>query len=328
MGFFSKTFKSIKKLGKSLIGPALGAGAGYLAAPFTGGLSIPLSMGIGAGLGGATQTALGGGDTGDILTSGALSGLGGYGVGSLMPNPVGATTLSSSAPSAVGAGAAGAATASGTGATGLGTSGISLTSPYTAGASYSLPGAAGTAAKIGGMAAPTAAGAGGATGAGGILAGLKKWGPLAIGADYLAKGAGIGAQQDASEEALSQYLGAHKESTEWTDSDRQKMMKAVMGIYSEDVEAAKRKASSSMADRGVGGGAYGQRVDKIKRQGREAAARSLSGTHGPSGKPPSASAFFANAAAQGRSAGAETAQDALNFGGQLSTLALINQLFR
>jgi len=100
-----------------------------------------------------------------------------------------------------------------------------------------------------------------------------------------------------------------------------------MGIYSQDVSAAKRKASSSLAERGIGGGSYGKQAADIQRQARLNVAQSLGKTYGPSGQPPSASAFFSNAAAQGRNAGAETAQDVLNLGGQLSSLYLVNQLF-
>jgi len=103
MGFFKKITKPFKKIAKpfkSLLGPAAGAGLGYLLAPMTGGLSIPASMALGGALGGVGQTALTGGHTEDYLKSGILGGLGGYGAGSLLkPAAVGATSLGSGAPS-------------------------------------------------------------------------------------------------------------------------------------------------------------------------------------------------------------------------------------
>jgi len=318
---------------KNLLGPVLGGGLGYLLAPFTGGLSIPASMALGAGLGGGAQSLFEGGNLGDALLSAGMGGLGGYGVGSMIGGlgSAGAATLGAGAPSI--AAPVAATGAEGTAAAGLGTSGLSissLTSPYAGGASLSgsLPGAADMLSTIGGVAAPTmpAAGVGaGGAGAGGMLSGIKKYAPYLIGADLLTKGMGISSEQGASQEALDQYLGAHQGATEWTASDRSNMMKAIMGLYSEEANALKRKSSSSLAGRGISGGAYGKQVDKIQRESREGAARSLASTFGPSGKPPSADAFFQNAKSQGRDPYSETMNDVLNIGGQFGTMAMLSK---
>jgi len=149
---------------------------------------------------------------------------------------------------------------------------------------------------------------------------IKKYAPYLLGADLATKGLGISSEKGASSDALSNYLGAHKDATEWTPEDRAAMMKAISGIYSEQSNAMKRKASTSLADRGVGGGTYGKRAEQIERQSREASARSLAGTFGPSGKPPSAQAFFKDAEAQGRNPLSETMNDALSMLGEFGVL--------
>ncbi len=181
---------------------------------------------------------------------------------------------------------------------------------------------------------PTAqAGAGGAQyggvpaatgGGGGIMSALGLGGrakyllPLMMGADYFTKKKGIESQS----EAMDKYLAQFKESTEWSESDREGMMTALMGIYSEEGAAAKRKAAASAAARGTGGGGYGRNVERIAQQGREAAARSLAGTYGPSGRAPNISAYLA----KGRSAGNETIQDWLGLGGQMMSNYMLSQI--
>ncbi len=161
-------------------------------------------------------------------------------------------------------------------------------------------------------------------GGGGIMSALGLGGrgkyllPLMMGADYLTKRKAIGTQG----EAIDKYLAQFKESTEWSESDREGMMTALMGIYSEQGAAAKRKAATSAAARGTGGGGYGRNVERIAQQGREAAARSLAGTYGPSGRAPDIAAYLA----KGRSAGNETIQDWLGLGGQVMSNYMLSQI--
>lgn len=85
----TKPFKAVAKpvvkaLGGGTLGAIGGAGLGYLLAPFTGGLSIPASMGIGGGLGGAAGAAISGKDPLKYGLMGLGGGyLGGVGLGKL-----------------------------------------------------------------------------------------------------------------------------------------------------------------------------------------------------------------------------------------------------
>ena len=175
-------------------------------------------------------------------------------------------------------------------------------------------------AQYGGVPAVAGGGGGGIMSALGLGGRAKYLLPLMMGADYFTKKKGIESQS----EAMDKYLAQFKESTEWSESDREGMMTALMGIYSEEGAAAKRKAAASAAARGTGGGGYGRNVERIAQQGREAAARSLAGTYGPSGRAPNISAYLA----KGRSAGNETIQDWLGLGGQAMSNYMLSQILR
>lgn len=60
-----------------------GAGLGALAAPFTGGLSIPVMAGLGGALGAGASTAGTGGSTRSAIMNSMLGGAGGFGAGTL-----------------------------------------------------------------------------------------------------------------------------------------------------------------------------------------------------------------------------------------------------
>lgn len=287
-----------------LFGAAGGAGLGYLLAPFTGGLSIPAAMAIGGGLGGTAGSSLDRGDTSQNIKYGVLGAAGGYGAGTLL------TPAASGGGALFGAGAGGSTA-------------YSLSGPASTTTSYSLMGGASPALSgslTGGMGGSFLSGLGGSSG-------LLKLGLGASILDYFTKTQEIKKQKEAYGEGLSKYLEGHKKATEMTDEDRDKMMRAVMGIFSEAVAAGKRKVATSAAAKGVAGGQVGKGFEKIEQQGREAAARSLAPTFLPSGQPPSAAAFLGEAAVKGRSAGAETMQDILGLSGQLASMALISKMF-
>ena len=80
---------------------ALGAGAGYLFAPETLGLSIPAGMALGGGLGGAAGSALSGGSMMQDLIGGGLGAAGGYFGGNLLGSTAAGPMLSGAAGYAV-----------------------------------------------------------------------------------------------------------------------------------------------------------------------------------------------------------------------------------
>lgn len=138
-------------------------------------------------------------------------------------------------------------------------------------------------------------------------------------ADYFGKKNEIEGQQ----KGIADYLSSFEKGTEWSEQDRQGMMTALSGAFSESMEAKKRRAAEAAAARGTGGGAYGKDVERIEREGRELIARSLAPTFGPSGQVPDISAFLG----QNRSAGGETLQNLSGTAGNLASMYLLSQMF-
>jgi len=247
--------------------------------------------------------------------------LGALGSGSAPAGMAGAGIESAGAGWGAGAGTAGAATVAG-GATGMGE--ILASSVPPAGLSPLTAGTAGTATAA---ANPgfwgTASNALGNIGTwyGGLSPTTKYLGGLAIGSglDYLTKSSQISNEQEAMRGAQTDYLNAFEKATTWSPEDRSGMMNALYGIYSNQADAAKRRAAEGAASRGTGGGGYGQEVEKIDRAKLEAASQALSGTYGPSGQAPAASAFFGPAASEARSPGTETMQDVLGLAGNAAS---------
>lgn len=228
--------------------------------------------------------------------------LGALGSGSAPAGMAGAGIESAGAGWGAGAGTAGAATVAG-GATGMGE--ILASSVPSSGFWGTASNALG---NIG-------------TWYGGLSPTTKYLGGLAIGSglDYLTKSSQISNEQEAMRGAQTDYLNAFEKATTWSPEDRSGMMNALYGIYSNQADAAKRRAAEGAASRGTGGGGYGQEVEKIDRAKLEAAAQALSGTYGPSGQAPAASAFFGPAASEARSPGTETMQDVLGLAGNAAS---------
>lgn len=76
-----------------------GAGLGALAAPFTGGLSIPVMAGLGGALGAGASTAGTGGSTRSAILNSILGGAGGFGAGTLAAPSI-ASLMAPTAPTA------------------------------------------------------------------------------------------------------------------------------------------------------------------------------------------------------------------------------------
>lgn len=76
-----------------------GAGLGALAAPFTGGLSIPVMAGMGGALGAGASTAGTGGSTRSAILNSMLGGAGGFGAGTLAAPSI-ASMMAPTAPTA------------------------------------------------------------------------------------------------------------------------------------------------------------------------------------------------------------------------------------
>lgn len=129
------------------------------------------------------------------------------------------------------------------------------------------------------------------TGAWDALPGMAKW-AIPIGtATNLATGFMQQGQADKTAEQMGRYLS----DTSWDDTKRANTMKGIMGQINEMVTGSKRRAASSGANLGRGGGFYGNKVNQAHEAAREEAAKALAKTYGPSNANPAAYQALAQA---------------------------------
>jgi hypothetical protein len=103
-----------------------------------------------------------------------------------------------------------------------------------------------------------------------------------------------GTELDEGTAAYLDQVGKAQEAAQWTESDRSNMMKAIMGIVSEQQQAETSRLASDLASAGRGGGTYQAGLEKIRRGGLETAARALAPTFGPANIPiPNIGAYLA-----------------------------------
>lgn len=160
----------------------------------------------------------------------------------------------------------------------------------------------------------------GASGAWESLPTMAKWAiPTGMAANlasgYLQKGA-----MGDMENQMNRYLS----DASWDDTKRANTMKGIMGQINEMVTGAKRRAASSGADLGRGGGFYGNKANQALQAGREQAAKALATTYGPTNANPGA--YQALATAQGFNPWQNFASGIGNTAGKWPYLFLLDSL--